>query len=51
MRTERFKLQEKHRRGLFGRYRNRYTHDPIARHAIRVRRIRTSSGTRADCSR
>ena len=26
--TERFKLQEKARRALFGRYRNRYTNDP-----------------------
>ena len=26
--TERFKLQEKARRSLFGRYRNRYTNDP-----------------------
>ncbi|MFY9690189.1 MAG: carotenoid oxygenase family protein [Candidatus Acidiferrales bacterium] len=31
VRTERFKLQEKHRRGLFGRYRNRYTHDPVVK--------------------
>jgi len=29
VRTARFKLQAKHRRGLFGRYRNRYTHDPL----------------------
>ena len=28
VRTERFVLQEKARRGLFGRYRNRYTNDP-----------------------
>ena len=31
VRTERFLLQEKHRRALFGRYRNRYTRDPIAK--------------------
>ena len=31
VRTERYLLQEKHRRGLFGRYRNRYTHDPLAK--------------------
>jgi carotenoid cleavage dioxygenase len=28
VRTERFQLQEKARRSLFGRYRNRYTNDP-----------------------
>ncbi len=28
VRTERFELQEKARRSLFGRYRNRYTNDP-----------------------
>jgi carotenoid cleavage dioxygenase len=28
--TDRFKVQEKERRGLFGRYRNRYTVDPAA---------------------
>src|SRR5690606_4060635 len=28
VRTERFVLQEKARRSLFGRYRNRYTNDP-----------------------
>jgi len=28
--TPRFELQAKHRRSLFGRYRNRYTADPIA---------------------
>lgn len=28
VRTERFKAQEKAKRGLFGRYRNRYTNDP-----------------------
>ena len=31
VRTERFKMQAEHRRSLFGRYRNRYTRDPIAR--------------------
>jgi len=30
VRTERFRIQQKHRRALFGRYRNRYTRDPIA---------------------
>ena len=30
VRTARYNLQEKHRRELFGRYRNRYTHDPLA---------------------
>jgi carotenoid cleavage dioxygenase-like enzyme len=30
VRTERYQLQEKARRGLFGRYRNRYTVDPLA---------------------
>ncbi|WP_054530894.1 carotenoid oxygenase family protein [Erythrobacter sp. SG61-1L] len=28
--TPRYKLQEEHRRSLFGRYRNRYTADPLA---------------------
>jgi carotenoid cleavage dioxygenase len=31
VRTERYLMQEKHRRGLFGRYRNRYTRDPLAK--------------------
>jgi len=30
VRTERYKVQEKARRNLFGRYRNRYTNDPEA---------------------
>src|SRR5262249_29366753 len=30
VRTERYKLQEQARRPLFGRYRNRYTNDPVA---------------------
>ena len=52
VRTERFKLQEKHRRALFGRYRNRYTRDPSScRTAIPARPTPTSSGTPASCSR
>lgn len=31
VRNERFRMQEQARRSLFGRYRNRYTHDPSVR--------------------